>query len=88
MYIYISIYILYILYICIYKYIYIQIYTYIHIYTYIYMYIYIYVYKLLCHLQKCQYIYIKNKTFISKRVILRFLPDLRRLFEVLKETEI
>ena len=49
------------------------IYIYIYIYTYIYIYIYI---NLLCHIQKVQKsqnVYIKNKKFISLRVIFGFL---------------
>ena len=51
---------------------------YIYIHTYIYIYIYIYI-NFVCHLQKCQYIYIKNEKFISKPVIFWFLPNLWRL---------
>ena len=32
----------------------------------------IYIYKLLCHLQKCQFIYIKNKTFILWKLYFGF----------------
>ena len=52
------------------------IHIYIHIYTYIYTYIHIiyisYLYIYIC-------IYIKNKTFISERVILYFLPNIQSL---------
>ena len=64
----------------------VYIYIYICIYIYIYVYI-IYIYtfiNFLCHLQKCQCIYVKNKTFISKRVIFRFLPNFQRLNKIMK----
>ena len=48
---------------------------YIYILIYIYIYIYIYI------------TYIKNQTFISKRVIFRFLPNLRRLNKITKKVK-
>ena len=75
----ICIYIIYILYIYI-KYIYIlNLYIYI---KYIYI-LYIYIYILNIYI----YIYIKNKTFISKRVVFQLLPNLRRLNKIRKSVK-
>ena len=46
---------------------------------YIYAYIYIYIYIKLCMSIFNVNIYIKNKTFITERVIFQFLPKLQRL---------
>ena len=70
------------MFICIYIYIYVCIYIYILIYIYIYihMYVYIFIYKhIYIYIYICRHIYIKNRTFISKRIIFLFFPNLRRL---------
>ena len=44
-----------------------------------------YIYNFACHVQKCQNMYIKNKTLIFPRVfIFRFLPNFRKLNKITK----
>ena len=51
---------------------------YMYINIYIYMYIYMYI---------CICIYIKNKAFITHRVIFRFLPNLRKVNKITKSVK-
>ena len=61
----------------------------IYIYTYcIYIYIlYIYIHIVYIYIYIYIYIYVKNRKFISKRVIFRFLPSLRRLNKITKSAK-
>ena len=44
------------------------------------LYIYSYIYELLCHLQKCRNIYIKNKTFILCELYFGFFQTFEETF--------
>ena len=53
-----------------------------------YFHLFIYIYKLCMSSTKMStYMYIKNETFISKRVIFRFLPNLRKLNKITKNVK-